>query len=252
MAKILAVLPGMKALMAYLYHFLIMFEVLFILTLLETGTRVARFIVEEAIGQFRPGGSEKGTVPASAGGQPISPRSSWTLNITASLIVCFCWGGLLLTGNIDRLWRMMGIANQLLATIGLAVGTVYLLLHAPAPDVCSMHGDSTGAGGGERLCGGHAEHRRLARGDQATNSPVGGDAVRGWRFRGPPRAGLYPGTDSPDGGGHAGPFGGRGHRFAAGCITIPLASRPKDRASGLTGDNSVTRHEKAGMRSGSG
>jgi carbon starvation protein len=117
MAKILASLPGMKSLMAYLYHFLIMFEVLFILTLLETGTRVARFIVEETIGQFR---------SSSAG-----HKTSWPLNIATSVAVCFCWGYLLYTGNIDRLWRMMGIANQLLAVIGLAVGTTYLLLHAP-------------------------------------------------------------------------------------------------------------------------
>ena len=53
------------------------------------------------------------------------------MNIITSLAVCFCWGYLLYTGNIDRLWRMMGIANQLLAVIGLAVGTTYLLLHAP-------------------------------------------------------------------------------------------------------------------------
>ena len=140
-----------------------MFEVLFILTLLETGTGVARFIVEEAIGQFRPGGSEKGTVPASAGGQsPISStQCSWTLNITASLIVCFCWGGLLLTGNIDRLWRMMGIANQLLATIGLAVGTVYLLAPCASPGVCPMHGDSLVLRGGERFRGRHTEHRHV-------------------------------------------------------------------------------------------
>ncbi len=117
MAKILTSLPGMKSLMAYLYHFIIMFEVLFILTLLETGTRVARFIVEEALGQFRPGNAEH--------------KTSWSLNIATSVAVCFCWGYLLYTGNIDRLWRMMGIANQLLAVIGLAVGTTYLLLHAP-------------------------------------------------------------------------------------------------------------------------
>jgi carbon starvation protein CstA len=55
----------------------------------------------------------------------------WTLNIGMSILVCFLWGGLLYTGNIDRLWRMMGIANQLLAAIALAVGTTYLLLHAP-------------------------------------------------------------------------------------------------------------------------
>ncbi len=121
MAKILASLPGMKALMAYLYHFVIMFEVLFILTLLETGTRVARFIVEEVIGQFRPSGADR---------KP-SWLMKWSLNITASVVVCFCWGYLLYTGNIDRLWRMMGIANQLLAVIGLAVGTTYLLLYSP-------------------------------------------------------------------------------------------------------------------------
>jgi len=118
MAKILTTLPGMKSLMAYLYHFLIMFEVLFILTLLETGTRVARFVVEEAVRPFRAGGAD-------------GRQSSWSLNIACSVAVCFAWGYLLYTGNIDRLWRMMGIANQLLATIGLAVGTTYLLLYAP-------------------------------------------------------------------------------------------------------------------------
>ena len=118
MAKILSSLPGMKPLMAYLYHFAIMFEALFILTLLETGTRVARFIVEEVVRQFRPRA-------------PDAPQTSWAMNIATSVVVCFCWGYLLYTGNIDRLWRMMGIANQLLATIGLAVGTTYLLLHAP-------------------------------------------------------------------------------------------------------------------------
>ncbi len=48
-----------------------------------------------------------------------------------SVVVCFLWGYLLYTGSIDSLWRMMGIANQLLAAIALAVGTTYLLAHAP-------------------------------------------------------------------------------------------------------------------------
>ena len=47
-----------------------------------------------------------------------------------SLVVCFLWGYLLYTGSIDSLWRMMGIANQLLATIALVVGTTYLLARA--------------------------------------------------------------------------------------------------------------------------
>ena len=47
-----------------------------------------------------------------------------------SVVVCGLWGGLLYIGNLDTLWRMLGIANQLLATIALAVGTTYLLQHA--------------------------------------------------------------------------------------------------------------------------
>lgn len=117
MAKVFAALPGMRALMAYWYHFVIMFEALFILTLLETGTRVARFVFQETIAQFRPS--------ASANHEP-----KWGLNVAMSLLVCALWGYLLYTGNIDRLWRMMGIANQLLATIALAVGTTYLLTYA--------------------------------------------------------------------------------------------------------------------------
>jgi carbon starvation protein len=114
MAKILANLPGLRSLMSYLYHFVIMFEALFILTLLETGTRVARFIFQETLDQFK---SDQNAVR----------EPSWTLNVIVSAIVSSLWGYLLYTNDIDRLWRMMGIANQLLATIALAVGTTYLL-----------------------------------------------------------------------------------------------------------------------------
>ncbi len=121
MAKIFSALPGMQQLIAYWYHFIMMFEALFILTLLETGTRVARFVFQDTLTQVLPS--------RFAHRQPAWLK--WTLNITMSLLVCFLWGSLLYTGNIDRLWRMMGIANQLLAAIALAVGTTYLLLHAP-------------------------------------------------------------------------------------------------------------------------
>jgi carbon starvation protein len=53
------------------------------------------------------------------------------VNIVMSVVVCSLWGYLLYTGNITTLWRMLGIANQLLATIALVVGTTYLLNHAP-------------------------------------------------------------------------------------------------------------------------
>ena len=118
MAKVFSNLPGMRTLVAYWYHFVIMFEALFILTLLETGTRVARFVFQETIVQIR--GSP------THGGHP-----NWLLNIGLSGATCFLWGYLLYTGNLNTLWRMLGIANQLLAVIALAVGTTYLLNHAP-------------------------------------------------------------------------------------------------------------------------
>lgn len=123
MAHIFSKLPGMQELTAYWYHFVIMFEALFILTLLETGTRVARFIFQESLAMISPR-----FAPGSSG---QSSALKWGLNIGMSVLVCFLWGYLLYTGNIASLWRMMGIANQLLATIALAVGTTYLLRYAP-------------------------------------------------------------------------------------------------------------------------
>jgi carbon starvation protein len=117
MAKVFANLPGMRTLMAYWYHFVIMFEALFILTLLETGTRVARFVFHECVAQFKNELEPKG-------------HASWPLNISLSFATCFAWGYLLYTGNINTLWRMLGISNQLLALIALAIGTTYLLNHA--------------------------------------------------------------------------------------------------------------------------
>jgi carbon starvation protein len=58
-------------------------------------------------------------------------RVHWGINIVMSIVVCVAWGYLLYVGTLDTLWRMLGIANQLLAAIALAVGTTYLLLHAP-------------------------------------------------------------------------------------------------------------------------
>ena len=58
-------------------------------------------------------------------------RPHWGVNIIMSILVCSAWGYLLYMGSLDTLWRMLGIANQLLAAIALAVGTTYLLLHAP-------------------------------------------------------------------------------------------------------------------------
>jgi carbon starvation protein len=118
MAKVFSSLPGMRHLMAYWYHFVIMFEALFILTLLETGTRVARFVFQETLAHFHTAAGE-------------AHKARWSLNIFMSVFVCFLWGFLLYTGNLNALWRMLGLANQLLAAISLTVGTSYLLRYAP-------------------------------------------------------------------------------------------------------------------------
>jgi carbon starvation protein len=139
MAKVFASVPGMKSLMAYWYHFVIMFEALFILTLLETGTRVARFVFQEAFTSFGATDANDGT-PATqyavgtendGHSHVLARHPHWGINIVMSIVVCAAWGYLLYMGSLDTLWRMLGIANQLLAAIALAVGTTYLLLHAP-------------------------------------------------------------------------------------------------------------------------
>jgi carbon starvation protein len=117
MAKVFARLPGMRTLTEYWYHFVIMFEALFILTLLETGARVARYVFQETVDQFRPRRSAE-------------RHAHWTMNTLASVVVCAAWGYLVYSGDIASLWRMMGIANQLLAVIALSVGTTYLLRYS--------------------------------------------------------------------------------------------------------------------------
>src|ERR1043165_252624 len=118
MAKVFSNMPGMKELMSYWYHFVIMFEALFILTLLETGTRVARFVFQEVAASLTPRAAVRG-------------KARWGMNISTSALTCLAWGYLLYTGNINTLWRMLGIANQLLAAIALTVGTTYLINYAP-------------------------------------------------------------------------------------------------------------------------
>ncbi|MGH7496576.1 MAG: carbon starvation CstA family protein [bacterium] len=112
MAQIFTALPGMQGLMAYWYHFAIMFEALFILTTIDTGTRVARFLVQEFLGKFY---------------KPLE-RASWMPGtVIASALVCLAWAYFILTGSISQIWPMFGVANQLLAAIALAVGTTIII-----------------------------------------------------------------------------------------------------------------------------
>jgi carbon starvation protein len=115
MAGIFKALPGMSRLMSYWYHFAIMFEALFILTTIDTGTRVARFILQEMLGRaYKP--FHKGT---------------WLPGVLlTSFAVTYAWYYLLRGGTVGTIWPMLGIANQLLGTVALAIGTTYILRHA--------------------------------------------------------------------------------------------------------------------------
>jgi carbon starvation protein len=112
MAQIFSGLPGMRGLMDYWYHFAVMFEALFILTTIDTGTRVARFLVQEFLGQFYAPMARQEWIPGS---------------IASTLLVVLSWAYFIRTGSISTIWPMFGIANQLLASVALAVGTTIIV-----------------------------------------------------------------------------------------------------------------------------
>lgn len=112
MAQIFSAIPGLNNLMSYWYHFAIMFEALFILTTIDAGTRIGRFVLQEMLGKVYP---------------PFA-RTNWLPgNLIASLLMVFCWGYFIYTGSVSTIWPMFGAANQLLASIALAVGTSYII-----------------------------------------------------------------------------------------------------------------------------
>jgi len=112
MAYIFSAIPAMKGLMAYWYHFAIMFEAVFILTAVDTGTRVGRFFLQEMIGKFIPKFLEKRWIPGI---------------IITSFIFTFMWGYLVYTGDITTIWPLFGMSNQLLASAGLIIGTTIII-----------------------------------------------------------------------------------------------------------------------------
>ncbi len=96
----------------YWYHFAIMFEALFILTTIDTGTRIARFLMQETLGQAIPQFAQTDWLPGS---------------ILATGVVTLGWGSLVSTGSIGTIWPMFGIANQLLAVLALCLVTTLLI-----------------------------------------------------------------------------------------------------------------------------
>jgi carbon starvation protein len=103
---------GLRHTMKYWFQFIIMFEALFILTTIDAGTRVARYILQDILGYaYKPFG-KKDWIPGS---------------IVTSALVSLCWGYLLFTGDISSIWPMFGATNQTLASLALAIGTTIIL-----------------------------------------------------------------------------------------------------------------------------
>jgi carbon starvation protein len=113
-AEIFSGFPWLARLISFWYHFAIMFEALFVLTTIDAGTRIARYLLQEVGGKVWPKFGRQDWMPAAA--------------VTSFATVCV-WGYFIWTGSIDTIWPMFGIANQLLAVVALAVaGTV--MMHA--------------------------------------------------------------------------------------------------------------------------
>ncbi len=117
MAHILHQVIGGEAMMAFWYHFAILFEALFILTAVDAGTRAGRFMLQDLLGTFHPALKRTESLPA---------------NLIATALCVAAWGYFLYQGVVDplgginTLWPLFGISNQMLAAIALVLGTVVL------------------------------------------------------------------------------------------------------------------------------
>jgi carbon starvation protein len=112
MAYIFDAVPFFKGMMAYWYHFAIMFEAVFILTAVDAGTRVGRYLLQEMLGRVY---------------KPFADNS-WTPGVViTSALFTGSWGYLVYTGDIATIWPLFGMANQLLASCALIVGTTMLI-----------------------------------------------------------------------------------------------------------------------------
>ncbi|MEH7303800.1 carbon starvation protein CstA [Neobacillus drentensis] len=112
MTYVFTSIPWFAKLSSYFFQFVIMFEAVFILTAIDSGTRVARYLIQDFFGEFY---------------KPLKKTDWLPGSIFASALACFMWGYLLFSGDIGSVWALFGVSNQLMASIGLIVGATVIL-----------------------------------------------------------------------------------------------------------------------------
>lgn len=112
MTYIFTKISWFSELAAYFFQFVILFEAVFILTAVDSGTRVSRYLIQDLLGDFFPAMKRLDSMPAA---------------IIASVIACTLWGYLLLSGDISSVWALFGVSNQLMASVGLMIGATIVL-----------------------------------------------------------------------------------------------------------------------------
>ncbi|MCK1992265.1 carbon starvation protein CstA [Peribacillus muralis] len=112
MTYIFTEIPFFDKLASFFFQFVIMFEAVFILTAIDSGTRVARYLIQDFFGEFY---------------KPLKKVDWLPGNIFASALACFIWGYLLYSGDISSIWALFGVSNQLMASIGLIIGATVVL-----------------------------------------------------------------------------------------------------------------------------
>ncbi|MCY9256686.1 carbon starvation protein CstA [Bacillus spizizenii] len=112
MTYIFTEMPFFSHLASYFFQFVIMFEAVFILTAIDAGTRVARYLIQDFFGEAY---------------KPLKKTDWIPGSVFASALACFMWGYLLYSGDIGSIWALFGVSNQLMASVGLIIGTTIVL-----------------------------------------------------------------------------------------------------------------------------